>query len=95
VFLGWSVVLPSGVAMLPASFLDVFVRQWGGATCIRVSIWEGIFFIVCGEGEMLMGLVVLVDTCQHGEAGDMGKNPPEDAQHYPFFLICAVWIGLS
>jgi hypothetical protein len=75
--------------MIPSSLLDVFVRRWGwGRWCTRVSVRGGSFvffcFILCGGRKDARGLVVLVDTCQHEEAGDPGKNPPEDAQHYPF-----------
>jgi hypothetical protein len=51
-------------------------------------------FILCGGRKDARGLVVLVDTCLHEEAGDPGENPPEDAQHYPF-IIRYRWLDFS
>jgi hypothetical protein len=97
---GAAAMLPARVAGVPRMVGGAAIRScyaagkllgrlrasmgWGGL--YMVSIWEGIFFfIVCGEGEMLVGLVVLVDTCQHGEAGDPGEKSPGGRSAQPFF----------
>jgi hypothetical protein len=61
----------------------------GVGSMVYLSLGSGGFFvffcfILCRGRKDDRGLVVLVDTCQHEEAGDPGGNPRGDAQHYPF-----------
>jgi hypothetical protein len=65
---------------------------WGGLDLGRDFFF---YFIVCGEGEMLMGLVVLVDTCQHGEAGDLGGKIPRRMLSTTLFFSAYSSIGFG
>jgi hypothetical protein len=85
-------MLPARVAGVSKTVGGAAIRSCHAADelprCLRASVGVGSMgcggerefcffcFILCGEGKMLVELVVLVNTCQHGEVGDPEEKSP-------------------